>query len=72
MRHAVTSANGHLLLWKSGIDTSRIVFVPGKGCAMRYTYGWPSVLDAPENAGDLPTGIWADVAAGAGTLLIIK
>ena len=72
MRHAVTSANGHLLLWKSGIDTSRVVFVPGKGCTMRYTYGWPSVLDAPENAGDLPTGIWADVAAGAGTLLIIK
>ncbi len=72
MRNAVKSAHGHLLLWKSGIDTSSVELAPGRGSTLRYTYGWPSVLDAPENAGDLPTGVWADVAAGAGTLLLFR
>ena len=72
MRRAAKSAHGHLLLWRSGIDTSSVELVPGKGCTMRYTYGWPSVLDAPENAGDPPTGVWADVSAGAGLLMRIQ
>jgi hypothetical protein len=72
MRRAVKSAKQHFVLWKHGIDTDHVELVPGNGYTLRYTYGWPSVLDAPENAGDLPTGVWADVAAGAGTLLILK
>ena len=72
MRRATTTARGHLLLWKSGIDTSSVVLVPGAGYTLSYTYGWPSVLDAPENAGDLPTGVWADVPAQAGTMVLIK
>ena len=72
MRRADKSAHGHLLLWRSGIDTTSVELVPGNGYTLRYTYGWPSVLDEPENAGDLPTGVWADVAAQAGTLILVK
>ena len=72
MRHAVKSAHGHLLLWRSGIDTTSVELVPGRGYTLRYTYGWPSVLDAPENAGDLPTGVWADVNALACTMILVK
>ena len=72
MRRAVKSAHGHLVLWKSGIDTDSVELVPGTGYTIRYTYGWPSVLDAPENEGDLPTGVWADVSATACTLLLVK
>ena len=62
----------HLVLWKKGIDTDHVVLVPGSGYTLSYTYGWPSVLNAPENAGDLPTGVWADVPSQAGTLIVIK
>ena len=44
----------------------------GKGYTLSYTYGWPSVLAVPENEGDLPTGVWADVPAQAGMLILIK
>ncbi len=72
MRRAVKTARGHFLLWKSGIDTDNVELVQGRGYTLRYTYGWPSVLDAPENEGDLPTGVWADVPAQAGTLILVK
>ena len=49
-----------------------VELVQGEGYALRYTYGWPSDLDEPENEGDLPTGVWADVPAQAGTLILIK
>ena len=62
----------HVLLWKKGIDTTNVELVAGSGYALSYTYGWPSVLNAPENAGDLPTGVWADVPSQAGTLIVIK
>ena len=62
----------HVVLWKSGIDTTNVELVAGSGYTLSYTYGWPSVLDAPENAGDLPTGVWADVPSQAGTLSVIK
>ena len=66
MRRAAKSAHGHLLLWRSGIDTSSVELVQGDGYTLSYTYGWPSVLDAPENAGDLPTGVWADIPPSPG------
>jgi hypothetical protein len=72
MRGASKSVHGHLVLWKSGIDTGSVELVPGTDCTLRYTYGWPSVLNAPENAGDLPTGIWADIDARADLLLLVK
>ncbi len=71
MRRATKSAHGHLVLWKAGIDTESVELVQGRGYALRYTYGWPSVLAAPENEGDLPTGVWGDVDALAGTLLLV-
>jgi hypothetical protein len=72
MRRARKSAHGHLLLWKSGIDTDAVELVQGRGYTLSYTYGWPSVLDAPENAGDLPTGVWAEVPSQACTLIVVK
>ena len=72
MRRSARSARQHFVLWKSGIDTDHVALVPGEGYTLRYTYGWPSVLTEPENAGDLPTGVWADVPAQAGTLILIE
>ena len=72
MRRAVKTARGHFVLWKGGIDTDSVELVQGSGYTLSYTYGWPSVLAAPENEGDLPTGVWADVPAQAGTLILIK
>ena len=72
MRGASKSVHGHLVLWKSGIDTGSVELVQGTDCTLRYTYGWPSVLDAPENAGDLPTGVWADIDSRADLLLLVK
>ena len=72
MLRAVKSAKQHFVLWRHGIDTTSVELVPGTGYTLRYTYGWPSVLDAPANAGDLPTGVWADVPAQAGTLILVR
>ena len=72
MRRAVKTARGHFVLWKGGIDTDSVELVQGRGYTLSYTYGWPSVLNAPENEGDLPTGVWADVPAQAGMLILIK
>ncbi len=72
MRHSPKSAKGHVVLWKTGIDTDSVELVQGKGYTLSYTYGWPSVLAVPENEGDLPTGVWADVPAQAGTLILVK
>ena len=72
MKVSPKSAKGHFVLWKTGIDTDSVELVQGRGYTLSYTYGWPSTLDAPENAGDLPTGVWADVPAQAGTLILIK
>ena len=72
MRGSGKNATGHLLLWRSGIDTTSVELVQGDGYTLAYTYGWPSVLDEPENAGDLPTGVWADVAVQAKTMILIK
>ena len=72
MRRAVKTARGHFVLWKGGIDTDSVELVQGRGYTLSYTYGWPSVLAVPENEGDLPTGVWADVPAQAGTLILVK
>ena len=72
MRHSAKSAKGHFVLWKTGIDTDHVELVQGDGYTLSWTYGWPSTLSAPENAGDLPTGVWADVPAQAGMLILIK
>lgn len=42
------------------------------GYTLRYTYGWPSVLDAPENEGDLPTGVWGDVKGASTTYFFVQ
>ena len=72
MRRSPKSAKQHFVLWKTGIDTDHVELVPGDGYTLSYTYGWPSTLSAPAHAGDLPTGVWADVPAQAGTMLLIK
>ena len=72
MRRAIKSAHGHLVLWRSGIDADHVELVQGDGYTLSYTYGWPSVLAEPENEGDPPTGVWADVSAQASTMLLIK
>ena len=72
MHNSPTSAKGYFVLWKNGIDTTHVELVPGAGYTLSYTYGWPSTLSEPANAGDLPTGVWADVPAQAGTLILVK
>ena len=72
MHHSPKSAKQHFVLWKNGIDTEHVELVQGDGYTLSWTYGWPSVLAEPENAGDLPTGVWADVPAQAGTMILIK
>jgi len=62
-----------LVAWKGGIDTDHVRLVdPPKGATIFYTYGWPSVLTEPANAGDAPTGVCATLRGYAGTLLLIK
>ena len=52
--------------------------VPGDGYTLRYTYGWddeanlPLDLDAPENEGDLPTGIWFEAPSRNGSMVILR
>jgi hypothetical protein len=72
MKSSPKSAKGHFVLWRNGIDTGHVELVQGKGYTLSWTYGWPSVLSAPANEGDLPTGVWADVPAQAGTLVLVK
>ena len=62
-----------LVAWKGGIDTSHVTLVdPPKTTTLYYTYGWPSVLTEPANAGDAPTGVRATLRGYGGTLLLIK
>ena len=62
-----------LVAWKGGIDTGHVRLAdPPKGATIFYTYGWPSVLTEPANAGDAPTGVRATLRGYAGTLLLIK
>ena len=62
-----------LVAWKGGIDTAHVTLLdPPKSTTLFYSYGWPSVLEEPENAGDPPTGIRATLRGYAGTLLILK
>ena len=79
MRQAgAKTARGFAIAWKKGILEENVVLVPGDGYTLRFTYGWdgeanlPLDLAAPENEGDLPTGVWADVPAQAGTMILIK
>jgi hypothetical protein len=50
----------------------------GSGYTLRFTYGWddetnlPLDLSAPENEGDLPTGVWLVAPATANTLLLVR
>ena len=72
MRRSVKSAKQHFVLWRHGIDTTRVELVPGHAYTLRYTYGWPSDLFEPENEGDLPTGVFGYVPAQAGTVLMLR
>jgi hypothetical protein len=72
MHRSPKSAKQHFVLWKGGIDTDHVELVQGKGYTLSWTYGWPSVLSAPAKAGDLPTGVWADVPATACTIILVK
>ncbi len=72
MKVSPKSAKQHVVLWKNGIDTDSVELVQGQGYTLSYTYGWPSVLSAPENEGDLPTGVWVNASAQAGTMILVK
>ena len=78
MKRATKSAKGHAIAWKAGILEENVVLVPGKGYTLHFTYGWddetnlPLDLRNPENEGDLPTGVWADVPATACTMILVK
>ena len=62
-----------LVAWKGGIDTGHVRIVdPPKGATIFYTYGWPSVLTEPANAGDAPTGITANLVGVGGTRITIR
>ena len=60
------------LLGETLADCENVELVQGSGYTLRYTYGWPSVLDAPENEGDLPTGVWADIPANSATYFMVQ
>ena len=68
----MTGAKQHFVLWKSGIDTSSVELVHGDKYTLSYTYGWPSVLNEPENVGDRPTGVWAEVSGAGGFMFIVR
>ena len=72
MRTTGRSASQHFVLWKGGIDTTHVELVQGDGYTLSWTYGWPSTLDAPENEGDLPTGVWAEVPGYGATVIVVK
>ena len=62
-----------LVAWKGGIDTNHVTLVePPKSATLFYSYGWPSVLDEPENVDDLPTGIRAKVPGTGAFRLFLR
>lgn len=67
-----------LVGWKAGIDENAVRLAPGEGCELRFTWGWdaasdlPAGLGAPENEGDLPTGIFCIAPSRAGTLVFVR
>jgi hypothetical protein len=62
-----------LVAWKGGIDTSHVTLVdPPKSTMLFYTYGWPSVLAEPENVGDSPTGVRAEIPGAPGFKLFVR
>ena len=75
---AARSAKCFLVGWKAGIDTAGVALIDGDGYTLSYTYGWdaeanlPAGLAEPENAGDLPTGIWCYAPSKNGTMVLIK
>ena len=79
MRQAgAKTARGFAIAWKKGILEENVVLVPGDGYTLRFTYGWddetnlPLALDAPENEGDLPTGVWFEAPSKGGTVVIVR
>ena len=77
MRRAAKAARGFAIGWKKGILEENVILVPGDGYTLRFTYGWddetnlPLALDAPENEGDLPTGVWFKVPK-KGTMILVR
>ncbi|MBR1921849.1 MAG: hypothetical protein IJ829_07620, partial [Kiritimatiellae bacterium] len=61
-----------LIEWKGGVDTNNVSTVASRRADYRYTYGWPSTLAAPENEGDLPTGLWADTKPASGLVFFLR
>ncbi|MBQ3811372.1 MAG: hypothetical protein II839_11190, partial [Kiritimatiellae bacterium] len=72
------TARGFAVAWKAGILEENVILVPGNGYKLRFTYGWDDVanlpldLDAPENEGDLPTGIWFETPSRNGSMVILR
>lgn len=72
LRGGDRAAEGHLILWESGIDTNNVIIESTKGVIYSYTYGWPSDLDRPSEEGQLPTGIRCIIPPTAGTIIMIR
>jgi hypothetical protein len=72
LRGGDRAAEGHLILWESGIDTNNVIIENTKGVIYSYTYGWPSDLDRPSEEGQLPTGIRCIIPPTAGTIILIR
>ena len=72
------TARGFAIAWKAGILEENVVLVPGAGYKLRFTYGWddgtnlPLDLAAPENEGDLPTGVWFTAPSRNGSMLMFR
>ena len=68
-----------LVSWLAGIDekTVRLENLPvpsghGNMATLYYTYGWPSVDREPSYAGEVPTGVAADIVGQGATVIVIK
>ena len=68
-----------LVSWLAGIDekTVRLENLPvpsghGNMATLYYTYGWPSVEREPSYAGEVPTGVAADIVGQGATVIIVK
>lgn len=72
LRGGDRAAEGHLILWESGIDTNNVIIESTKGVIYSYTYGWPSDLDRPSEEGQLPTGLRCTIPPTAGTIIMIR
>ena len=74
---AFTAAGTHavqLVEWRSGIDTTYVRFADDlpENATLSWTYGWPSTLDTPENAGDAPTGVKVTIDGRAkGSMILV-